>query len=107
MSEKRAFQVGDRVRVYGPYGQGSVDTGRVQELIGEGLLKLKLDSDGYPVVHPKQCRRLVKRERRRVWITERKLLELAIDPDGEVSAMISKAKKVQDDVEFVEVRRRK
>lgn len=69
MTEKRVFQVGDRVRVYS--GDHSPDyrvrTGVVVQGPNDiGLLYLRFaDKErSYFWAHPKQCRRLVKRERR-------------------------------------------
>lgn len=72
------FKKGDRVRVIGPlhgnsrfsdrlYGH-SREVGTILEIMVPNL-RVKMERDGNTGwVHPKQCRRLVKRERRRVWL---------------------------------------
>jgi hypothetical protein len=101
------FQVGDRVAVYAYQHQTSPGRriGRVSSISHYGNIVVRFDSFG-PVgfFHPKQCRKLVKKEPRRVWIN--------ISPSGTMGAVWrneTKAKAVSDPeditVEFVEVRR--
>jgi hypothetical protein len=74
---KRPFETGDRVNVYGGpnpgWGVGGAWLGTVYDLAvktnwGNGIsVKSDYDGCGY-VVHPKQCYRLVKKPKRRVWV---------------------------------------
>lgn len=68
----KPFQVGNRVAAY---TEGNRYTGRVLEIQeGTGLIKVRLDSwYGDCTVHFKQCRRLVKRERRRIYVPKQDL----------------------------------
>lgn len=73
------FQVGDRIAIYGPQargGDGKVVGSVMDRVTGvvtsyqDYLLQFIDDSGGgceYEV-HPRQCRRLIKKKRRRVWI---------------------------------------
>lgn len=68
------LKVGDRVRVYGwdfdDPKEALIFNAEVLEKLSNGMLKVRnprLDGDDF--VHPKQCRKLVKKERRRVWLT--------------------------------------
>lgn len=94
------FKEGDRVAFYGGFGRltGTVSNAELDcvgmfTVIGEGGTKFN--------VHPKQCRKLKKKERRRVWIwrgVERSnTYEFRINPPTERSDEWS---------EFVEVRRK-
>lgn len=75
MSDKK-FEKGERCAVYGSvkdnhrnilYLRGA--RCEVVEVIASDELLVKADVDGWKYsVHPKQCRRLKRRERRRVWI---------------------------------------
>lgn len=87
------LQVGDRVRVYGAAKYrntesryvdtenfaSSSDTNAgvfiVKESTGNGFLKLKREEQcGYDfeyLVHPKQCRRLIKKPKQRVWVNQK------------------------------------
>lgn len=62
------FKVGDRVRVY----EISDWKGRVVMIGQQGELYIKPDGFNRPAdsvpYHPKQCRKLVKKSRRRIWI---------------------------------------
>jgi hypothetical protein len=79
---RRPLEAGDRVRVYDNDGG---HRGTVQYWNGESVW-VKFDSDDRPIGdqmvvtgglrHPKQCRRLVKRERRRVWVALNKRNEI-------------------------------
>lgn len=72
---KQPFKVGDRVAVY---GFGNIGPGKTPYYLrgSRGIVVEVLDYDELDVavgeftynVHPKQCRRLVKRERREYWI---------------------------------------
>lgn len=111
---KKPFQVGDRVAVYGPGMLGGVASGDGKSQRRGAVIQVpnelnlyvhivvRLDGGGDVAVHPKQCRRLVKRERRRI--------TLYADSDG--SAVWGKVVtavgefKPAERVEFVEVRRK-
>lgn len=90
---KRPLQVGDRVAFYTQHGR---TVGTVERV---GVFKLKVSGDNGGTlfdVHPKQCRRLVKRERHRLWINPSVALNrdwIAPEP-------------VEGWVEYVEVRRK-
>lgn len=59
------FKVGDRVRVY----QCEVkDTGTISDISEDGLIKVVSKEVTY-IVHYKQCRRLIKKKRREIWIS--------------------------------------
>jgi hypothetical protein len=114
---KNTFEVGEMVAVYGSvrdlhtdihYLRG--DKAKVLLIIGPNELIVKIDRDGWEYnVHPKQCRRLVKAERRRVWISERHILDLQkieVIPTN-INSTISSTKLLPDDIEFIEVRKPK
>ena len=62
---KKPFQVGDKVRVYGPYSEAFV--GIVEEIFPTGWFRVRSPLSPSAVnAHPKQCRRLVKK-RKREW----------------------------------------
>lgn len=98
------FKVGDRVAVYNWKGR---QTGKicVVEATGEefciGLDKLHEGHDSIQA-HPKQCRRLVKKERRRVWVDFDQLIRLHC---GVCFAAYDK-NQANTLVEFVEVKRK-
>lgn len=83
------FKVGDRVKAYGYVGEMGAFTltstrlanaASVVDIQVSGNLVLQVgDSQRKYVAHPKQCRRLVKRERRRVWIKS-SAVNHALDP---------------------------
>lgn len=60
------FKVGDRIRVYGFNSKdGPIACDRkIEDLEGDGLIRTEYDE----YVHPKQCRKLVKRKRRECWV---------------------------------------
>lgn len=73
------FEVGNRVKVYGHiptiggFSYGAVGT---VTKVGPCATKVTVDcgfAQGHIEVHVKQCRKLVKKERRRVWVHERAL----------------------------------
>lgn len=87
------FKVGDRVRAYsGGLAKGYFDA-RVTQITSEGLLIL----DEYGVYHPKQCRRLVKTQRRRAWLLKSCLSNQAIFEPPNFP---------ENWIEFVEVRKK-
>lgn len=61
---KKPFKVGDRVRVY--IGLDEPLEGKILE-IGQTTGHLRLE-EHFGFYHPKQCRRLIKKKRRRVWL---------------------------------------
>jgi hypothetical protein len=65
------FNVGDRVAVYGPFGDYFAAGRMVGVINGEhkdGLEVLGDEGDRRVAIHPKQCRRLVKKEREEFWL---------------------------------------
>jgi hypothetical protein len=99
------FKVGDRVRVYGGTNpdEGEFFDGTVRQIEGRWLV-VKDDRNGEVVssFHVKQCRKLVRKERRRVWIRESIIPirgDLLDNPPAEHSEQFF--------IEFVEVRKRK
>lgn len=101
------FKVGDRVAVYNYLGR---NTGKISSLDDAGSFFVGLDQfvNGNDTMraHPKQCRRLIKRPQRRVWISEEQLRLLNVY-DALQRTQISLSKILEDDVEFVEVRKPK
>lgn len=72
---KTPFKVGDRVRTYAGYSGDciSVKAGVIKNILPKGVLEIAEDGvkDGTRWAHPKQCRRLKKKERRRIWIRKK------------------------------------
>lgn len=64
-----AFKEGDRVRVYGYRGCSPI-VATITGLDVMGNATILSVVTGNTTVHIKQCRRLVKKERRRIWATE-------------------------------------
>lgn len=100
---KRKLEVGDRVRAYGrqwDQGVGFIDiVGTISAFVaGEALVNT---GDRVICCHPKQCRRLVKKERRRVWIRGLDLHTRSATP----VVAYQKVDRDADFVEFVEVRK--
>lgn len=106
---KTPFAVGDRVRVYGVSRKCGGDlveshTGTVR-FLWETECEVEGPDRTLSIAHYKQCRRLIKRPRRRVWITENALNRLADFAENEsTEATISKKKIVGTDIEFIEAR---
>jgi hypothetical protein len=102
---KHSISVGDRVRVYGfDDAEGLWDGDKATvTCINESTIEVKGDHETLPAfVHPKQCRRLKKRERRRVWV------KMSKNDKGqwcarEVTALVPQTEPGW--VEFIEVRR--
>lgn len=77
---KRPFVIGDRVAVYsqgeliGPgYARGQKHKATIKEIKDTESLILRFDraeADSPCFWHPKQCRLLKKKERRRIWVSE-------------------------------------
>lgn len=94
----KTFSVGDRVRVY---SGANIYIGAVSKTWSDGMVDvLRDDCVSASTWHSKQCRRLVKRERRRICLPESEVCEYAkhnwetVKMDGPL-------------IEFIEVRRRK
>ena len=122
------FKVGDRVMVYGwvqmfnqPYLPRCGGKATVKWVHGSACqMHVEFDKnpstgqedDGHYQADVKRCRRLIKRERRRVWIQE-KFVRLALDPACQAypSALIRDNQGVADEsghwIEFIEVPRKK
>lgn len=112
MSMKRPFQIGDRVRVYQFEFVGSQSrTNYVAEVVrsdyDDGSIRVQFGGTSRNV-HPKQCRRLVMRERRRCWVHENSLKIPPLQNDGWI---VSRELPVNDGpgpwIEFIEVRKPK
>ncbi len=99
---KEPLKVGDRVRVYGADTQSMVAVGVVEFVTLHGCPMVRLSSTFARSFHPKQCRRLKKRERRLVYI------ERTLDGEGNSNGrMVLSTLKPGERVEFLEVRKRK
>lgn len=61
---KKPLQVGERVAAY---SGGDRHVGTVERKLSSGAYEIDVES-GHLLVHPKQCRRLVKKPRRRIWL---------------------------------------
>lgn len=107
------FKAGDRVRVYGYLGQkhpvsASVTTVHTDELIVNIDVQIRpgvfLDGpDAVCVsVSPKQCRRLIKKPKRRVWINVK---DLPGGTSGHAHYLINKPHNQPQYIEFVEVKK--
>lgn len=96
------FKVGDTIHVYGFSADDAAQVLKRQigQICDDGLIR----TDAYELVHPKQCRKLIKKERRRI--------SVKFVNDGS-SVGIPVVKWTMSDfpkdemVEFVEVRRKK
>lgn len=106
---KRPFQVGERVRVHDvcqETGKLCSDVGTIREIGMDGALFIdcKFWQSHIPF-NPKQCRRLVKKERRRVWLKPFDVNYSDKYPPriGSIDAALGP---FEDYVEFVEVRRK-
>jgi len=96
---------GDRVAVY--WGKRCVGT--VEMIRNDGLLQISVEngstSDTW-IAHPKQCRKLVKKERRRVWFEK---VDIGQNHWNGYSneKEIWESLKPGERVEFIEVRKKK
>lgn len=117
---KMPLEVGQRVAVYGFFRSLTTDRARspgrfwyargvrgtVRDIVDEDEVVIKYDDGTVGEVHPKQCRRL--KPPRRIFVREAALSAVA---DGRVASdkdfSVSLQRCVNDDVEFVEVRRKK
>jgi hypothetical protein len=112
---KKPFQVGDRVAVYGHGGIGWKRwTGRVldptkgAEILGPDFIRVEIEKLNEVVhAHEKQCRRLVKKPRRRVWLGEDDMKEKGLVTGwGGIVDISATGKPEKGFVEFIEVRRK-
>jgi hypothetical protein len=109
----REFKVGDRVRYYGVYNDDvEVSAATVLEVREDGMVYVQLDKPAEPIegvavqwAHPKQVRRLVKRERRRLWIRKK---DWAPSANINLNALTFRPvfSPLDQYLEFVEVRRK-
>lgn len=101
---KKPFKVGQRVAVY---NFGIRYVGTIFDVFKDGI-DVAEDPDNKGMrVHPKQLRRLVKKERRRVWIPETSLPHDMIGK-CEDAAWVSADDRSKDGwVEFIEVKKPK
>jgi hypothetical protein len=80
---KRPFVVGDKVRKFGVSGQATsfhVD-GFIKRIYLDGTIELDCGNPlAREIAHPKQCCRLVRKERRRVWVTYYNGLKVSHEP---------------------------
>ena len=96
---KRPLQTGDRVRVY--YSWNRVFTTTVKEIKSDSIITVQ----AYEVpledlyVNPKQCRRLVKKKRRSVWV------DPASFKDTHENVYARHNRRFSTDIEFREVKK--
>ena len=106
------FKVGDRVRVFGGSiyaleGRAPSETGYkgTVKYIQDGWLSVELDnpnkSNDQYLFHPKQCRKLKKKARRRIWLPSSHL-ERVLDAGCGLIDIYNKA--YESCTEFVEVK---
>ncbi len=115
---REPLKVGDRVRVYGHVARnGKPLVGHIHEKPVDVSEKFRGDNyvliydEEYPdsgyYAHPKQCRRLVKKERRRVWVERGSFRGDTYEiGNGRYQPVVS-LKPVPEWVEFIEVRHAK
>lgn len=102
---------GDRVRVYGTgfrngeaFGtSASVHNGIVRNIHGV-FISVTLSSRDWICVHPKQCRKLVRKERRRIFVYPS---EFSKPEAYRVYAYTKESNRNTGAIEFVEVRKKK
>lgn len=104
------FKPGDRVAVYLGKGRITGVVTRINE--GDILTVEELKPLGFGeaiAAHPKQCRKLKPRERRRVWISKQILDQLSVSGGDRLTAegVIGAFKYADDCAEFIEAPRRK
>lgn len=97
---KKPFEVGDRVAVYDGGKRKTGKVSAVDEMFGTLGVDYDLP-DRRCFVHPKQCRRLVKRERRRA------LLSMSKDGEWSVDAFTGEFPKPGVQIHLVEVKARR
>lgn len=102
------FKVGDRVAVYGAVwchqdAEHKIYRGlkmEISKIIDENRITLYFGDEKY-CAHPKQCRRLVKKEKRRVWVK----VPTDFHPQHRTNGMVS-VDPVDGWDEFVEVKKK-
>lgn len=106
------FKVGDRVAVYGSSRGDALFSEGARAVIvagpdSESFLEIQFEAGAREkgLVHPKQCRRLVKKERRCIWVDEPNLRDLAKTKGGQREVFIS-TRPMPRAVEFVEVKKK-
>lgn len=102
------FKVGNTVKVYEAFSSGTLGT--VRTVFDKDDTMLVVTPDGGEITtHFKQCRRLVKKPRRRVWIPQKEMsqLEKLSGKNAWCGLNVSLQKMVKDDVEFIEVKKPK
>lgn len=94
---KRPFQVGERIRIYYDYSKQC--TGEILNIWADGCLCIR-DDIGHVerMAHPKQCRRLVKKKRRSLWVATGNLIR----PGNQV--FLAYSEKAKDNIEYTEFR---
>ncbi len=98
MKKENKFKVGDRVAVYAHTLGRAV--GEVSDVQGLPPYWLNVQTSTCGVVaHPKQCRKLVKKERRRVWVKFNHV-------HGMSSLYEARPEHEGDFVEFIEVKKK-
>lgn len=113
MKMKKPFEVGERVAVYGhrALAFGVRVVGLIEAMdqderrmypTGVKVRDEKYSGQAY-FAHPKQCRRLVKKERRRAWLSARALRDF---PGRRITADLG-GPGWDDSIEFIEVRKGK
>lgn len=99
----RTFKAGDRVKVYPIAKNGEVITFDVSGNIAVGFDD---NAGSMQFFHPKQCRKLIKKERRRVWIRNPEFLYY-IRHSFQIPTELFSNVPADGFVEFVEVRNKK
>lgn len=94
------FKVGDSVAYYTEHGRKTAIVVAVEE--SNNILWLSQHPECYQndKVHPKQCRKLVKKERRSIWVHKDTLAWI------ENAAKGGKLGSTEDCIEFVEVKKK-
>lgn len=109
---KKPFEKGERVTVYSTcYGAPLVTKGTI-EAIAQGLLNVRFDAKSEIGntgcwAHPRQCRRLIKKPRRRVWVNFYACGDAFMYASMDVAMKAAVAGPSEVAVEFIEVRRPK
>jgi len=115
---KKSFKVGDRVRVYGVtkcMGDDKVNcvSDRRSGLVvdydsDDDYVRVRINGETH-LAHPKQCRRLVKKARRRIWVDSDSIgiLEKSGPLSSVHHASVYNYSYPTDGVPFVEVRNKK
>ena len=101
------FKENDRVRVYDRHRSPKPLVGFISMITHDGILLVKPDAGGGSIsFHPQQCRRLVKKERKRIWVTWPKYH--FNEYEANISLKEPKETSFPTDIyEFVEVRKKK